>query len=97
MIAGTANDAYGAHTLFLKDRKSVKLTGVCDAISFDEQTVILDTESGRAEIGGEDLHVEVLNLKDGVVELSGRIDSIFYDTDNKADSTRKGFFAKLFR
>lgn len=97
MSAETANDALRAHGFSLEERRSMKLRGVTDVVSFDEQTVTLETACGRMEIGGEGLHVEVLNLKDGVVELQGTIDSVTYFAKEPSDGSRKGFFEKLFR
>ena len=34
------------HTLFLREREKISITGVIDVLTFDETTVILDTEKG---------------------------------------------------
>ncbi|MBQ7172820.1 MAG: sporulation protein YabP [Clostridia bacterium] len=97
MSAETANDAYKGHSLSLNERKTLKITGVTDAIGFDEESVTLESTAGRIEIGGEGLRFEVLNLKDGMVELTGRIDSILYAAEPAPEKNRNGFWAKLFR
>lgn len=97
MSAETANDALGVHSFSLEGRRAMKLRGVTDVVGFDEQTVTLETACGRMEIGGNGLHIEVLNLKDGVVELQGAIDSINYFAKESVDTDRKRFFEKLFR
>ena len=93
----TANGAFKAHGFSLDDRRAMKIRGVNDAISFDEQTVVLDTACGRMEIGGSGLQVEVLNLHDGVVELTGTVDSVSYFANAPALTERKGFLGALFR
>ena len=95
MSAETANGAYKGHGFSLEDRKAMKLHGVTDATGFDEQTVTLETTCGRMEIGGVDLHIEVLNLKDGVVEIVGQIDSVNYFANEPAEKTRKSFWRKF--
>lgn len=97
MSAETANDAYRAHSLFLNDRKTIKLTGITDVVSFDEESATFDSSFGGIEIGGTGLHVEVLNLKDGVVELTGQVDSISYFANEKTEKPRKGILEKIFR
>ena len=68
-----------------------------DYLGFDEETVTLDSSFGRIEICGGELHVEVLNIKDGIVELTGRIDSITYFAEEKSEKAKRGFFEKIFR
>ena len=97
MSAGTANDALRAHGFSLENRRAMKIQGVTDAVSFDEQTVVLETACGRMEIGGTGLQVEVLNLRDGVVELQGTVDTITYFANELSEKTRKGLLGALFR
>ena len=40
------------HTLILKNRKSLQLTGIMDVISFDSIEIILETASGMLMIKG---------------------------------------------
>ena len=50
------------HGLTLKERKYGKLTGVQDIHSFNENEILLQTEAGKVQIKGEQLHVKSLDL-----------------------------------
>ena len=55
----------------LTDRRMLLVDGVKNVLSFDEQTVILDTTAGQLYITGEGLHITTLNLTDSKVDLQG--------------------------
>lgn len=82
------------HTLVLKDRKSLNVTGVSDVDSFDEKEVVVYTDYGELTIKGEDLHIGNLNLDSGELAVDGRICSMVY-TSNKTKS--KGLISKIFK
>ena len=46
------------HKLTLKDRKGGNFTGVRDVLSFDVNEILLDTDCGRLQIKGKELHVD---------------------------------------
>jgi len=66
------------HSLSLENRKTAALTGVSEVLAFDENQVILMTESGEIALTGENLHVTRLMLEEGMLTVEGRLDSIFY-------------------
>ena len=80
------------HSFFSKAREGIKIDGVCEVISFDELGVVLDTTSGRMAIEGENLHVTVLNITDGKVEIEGKINGLYY-IENKPQA-RRSFFGR---
>jgi sporulation protein YabP len=83
--------------LILHARKALEVRGVTDVISFDEQTVILDTDCGNMTVDGDALHIRVLNVEQGIVTMDGRIDAItYFDTENKKEEKRS-LFGKLLR
>lgn len=85
------------HHLAIQARQSIEMTGITDVISFDEQTVILDTVCGNLNIDGDGLHVHILNLEEGVVMVSGRIDALTYLDINSQKNEKRGFFGRLLR
>ena len=86
------------HELMLLDRKKMEMDGVKDVKSFDENEVILDTDLGQLEIGGEKLHISVLDLEKGRVALDGRIDSVVYsDRIEKVSAQKRGVLGRFFR
>ncbi|MCD8023454.1 MAG: sporulation protein YabP [Lachnospiraceae bacterium] len=72
------------HSILWKDRKEGSVTGVTDVLSFDENTVVLQTEQGRLTVKGSDLHIGRLEITQGEVKLRGNVDSIVYSGSNPA-------------
>ena len=85
------------HQLTLQARESLEVRGVTDVISFDEETVVLDTVCGTMEVNGNALHIHVLSIEQGVVAMDGKIDSISYYETDRAENGKHGLWGKLFR
>ena len=85
-----------AHKIVLNNRNQGNLTGILDVISFDENSIVLDTDMGLLTIKGKDLHVNRLSLEKGEVDLSGNIDSIAYSGVNQGGQN-ESFLSKLFK
>ncbi len=83
------------HEFYVKMRKEMSVSGVKEVESFDENGVILHTFGGEMSIEGREIHIDVLDMERGVVSLSGRIDAVFYSTEDEKE--KNGFFGKLFR
>ena len=66
------------HSISSSSREGIKIDGVVDVVSFDERGVALETVVGNMAVEGEGLHVTVLNITDGKVEVDGRINGIYY-------------------
>jgi sporulation protein YabP len=64
------------------DRREITVKGVSEVLSFDETLVRLITVCGILNLEGEGLRVHVLNLKDGIVAVTGRLDGVLYESDN---------------
>ena len=86
-----------AHRIVLNNRNQGNLTGILDVISFDENTIVLDTDMGLLTIKGKDLHVNRLSLEKGEVDLSGNIDSIAYSSVTPQAKQGDSFLTKLFK
>lgn len=82
------------HNVFLKSRAHLDLDGVSEVLSFDDNTVELETVMGEMSIEGENLRVSSLDTEKGVVIIDGKINSIFYNTDTQR--TKRGFFGGMF-
>jgi sporulation protein YabP len=83
-----------AHRLALEGRNQLSVSGVTEAVSFDEALAVLETAQGTLIIRGANLHVEQLNLEAGEVRLSGQVDSLTYEESAK---TQGSFLQRLFR
>ncbi len=87
------------HSLLAQDRHTVTVHGVTDVISFDENGVFLVTTCGQLNLEGSDLHVNVLNTEDGIVEVTGKLNGLLYYDEpikNDRDGRRKGKRANRF-
>ncbi len=87
-----------AHRITMESRESMEVRGVTDVISFDEESVVLDTACGGLSVEGSSLHIHVLSIEQGIVTMDGKIDSVSYYEQESAEKNGKGgFFGKLFR
>lgn len=84
------------HSVTLSSREKMIIDGVKDVLSFDEGQASLVTACGEAVIEGNGIHVTVLDLESGRVELEGKIDGFFYQADKDPGEKRRGFFSRLF-
>lgn len=86
----------GRHTLTMKDCGEMMLTGIHDVISFDEKEIQLDSDCGRLQVRGEELHVKSLVLERGEARLTGKICQIQYVEDNGFVKNGQTLFGRLF-
>ena len=85
------------HKIIVDQRNEMLITGVIDVVSFDELSVIADTESGVVVIKGVNLHISNLNLDSGQLDIDGEINSIVYDTKNSYGKNRQSMLSKIFK
>lgn len=82
------------HSLALKDRRHLAVTGVTRVISCDEGAAVLETPLGNLTIGGQELQVSELSVQSGQVQLSGKIEYMQYAENRQSGG---GVLARLFR
>ena len=85
-----------AHKIVLNNRDQGNLTGILDVISFDENTIVLDTDMGLLTIKGKDLHVSRLTVEKGELEVEGQVDSLAYSSNEAYRKTGQSILARLF-
>ena len=96
--AEAAKNSSREHFITLQGRESMEVHGVTEVISFDEQTVTLNTVCGTMAVEGSSLHIHVLSIEQGIVTMDGRVDSVsYYETENSEKNGKSGFFVKLFK
>ena len=86
----------GKHRMLLESRKSCKLHGVVDVLSFDENAVLLETVDGMLMMKGAELHVSRLSLEKGEVDIDGRVDSFTYTEKTSFAKKGEGLLTRLF-
>lgn len=82
------------HKIVLVDRRRLEITGVEEVESFDENTIIMSTNSGNLIVRGEGLHIETLSLDGGALKVDGEVESLTYE-DTGGD--KGGLWSRLFR
>lgn len=85
----------GKHTLSMEEREHLKIGGVLEVISFDEEGVMMETTCGLLLLKGLGLHIGRLDLDAGEVTVEGTIDSMTYS--DGTFSEKHSFLGKLFR
>ena len=83
-----------SHRIAADQRKNLRISGVKDVLSFDDETVLLDTVMGRLTVKGEGLHIVDFHTETGDLTAEGRLHALVYLTDNKSAG---GFVSRLFR
>ena len=84
------------HSLQIDRREKVNVSGMIDVISFDEESVIGETEMGIIIIRGVNLHVNKISLDSGELSIVGEIDSITYENPG-GPAKAKSILGKLFK
>ena len=84
------------HSLQIDRRENITVAGVMDVISFDEESVIAETEMGIIIIKGANLHVKRINLESGELLVSGEIDGITYENASNG-AKAKSLIGRLFK
>ena len=82
-----------SHKITVSDRAQMRISGVTDVMTFDEQTVRAETVCGTLTVTGCGLHIEELQLETGDLQLNGKIDGVVY-TDRER---RRSLAGRLFR
>lgn len=81
------------HDLVIESRKKATMTGIIDVESFDEETIVAQSECGEIYIKGNSLKISRLSVESGDMIVEGNIDSVIYSEGKSAG----GFFSKVFR
>lgn len=82
-----------SHGLELLDRKTLKVTGVQEVISFQETQVQLITLEGGLTILGQDLHIIEFNLDQGFLSMVGTVSCMDYQVTGR----KQNLWKRLFR
>lgn len=81
------------HKVMLENRKKITLTGVTKALSANESSVVLQLNNFRANISGTQLHLNKLDMEQGIAEVVGEINLLKYS----GGVEQKNFFKRLFQ
>ena len=80
------------HKLNLSERSRLTMTGVTEVVSFDENTVVLQTSLGLLLVQGDHLQLKTLSLEGGQVAVDGHITALSYEEPRQPGSWRRRLF-----
>lgn len=93
-----SNEEQNVHTLSILNRKKIKLTGVIQVDSFDDDQVELATKLGRLVIKGQKLHVNQLDVAEGNLTIEGIVTGFqYYEEGKGAKAKSKGILERLLK
>jgi sporulation protein YabP len=78
--------------LVLNNRNELNITGIKKVKSTEPNSVIANLDNGNIIISGSNLSVSRLDIKEGVLELNGIIDSIKYSSQTAKSFSLKNMF-----
>ena len=95
MLEGKTTNNKISHDILLNSREKLSINGVKEIINFDENNVNLKTVCGDLTIDGENIHINVLNIEKGEVELQGKILGLNYF--DSLDSNKQNLLSRIFK
>jgi sporulation protein YabP len=82
--------------LMLENRKKLTINGVIEVINFNESQILLNTDLGTMVIRGQELRMNKLDVQNGDVLITGKVDSFVY-TNDKSKVKKDSIVSRLFR
>ena len=84
------------HSITLKDRSSLVISGIEHIYSFNDKKVELRTSAGEMVIEGENLDMSKLSLDENIISVEGTINSIVYSKERKPQESffKEGYLSK---
>ena len=88
-----ASEIKREHEIQILRRKEMSISGVCEVISFDEESIRLMSIEGEIYVEGEEIKIGVLDTDRGIVTFTGKINGFYYVSEEK--NQKRGFFSRL--
>ena len=86
-----------SHKMMMDNRRKVEISGVNDVISFDLNTILLETDYGMITIKGSNLHVNRLSVEKGEVDIDGKLDAVIYSDISNYNKKGESFISRMFK
>lgn len=87
------NEQSKQNDIIIRSRGYVEVCGVESVISFDDESVCLESVMGELLIEGEELSVGTLDTDRGIIKLTGKINGVYYNTSSP--KPQKGLFGRF--
>ncbi len=85
------------HRVTIEGRERITVSSVEDMDSFNENEAIFLTGEGMMTVTGGDLHVNRLDLTEGVIVIDGLIEAIDYADHEEQRLGKGGLIKRVFR
>ena len=85
------------HHVYLKDRKTLELTGIKKIESFDDQEFLMETVMGFLALKGEGLELLKLDTLQGNVSIKGLLKSFSYIDEGMKKEKESSIISRLFK
>ena len=80
----------------LGNRKKLTINGVIEVVNFNENQILLNTDVGTMVVKGQELKMNKLDVQNGDVIITGKVDSLAY-TNDKSKAKKDSLISRLFR
>ena len=78
------------HRITITNRNNVEISGISKMITSNESLISMMIKNTKLNITGKDLHIEKLDVENGILQARGTIDNVKY-------CGSEGFFKKVFK
>ena len=85
------------HHVYLKDRKTLELTGIKKIESFDSLEFLIETSLGYLNIKGSDLALVRFDQEKKEDRIKGNIDAISYLSNKRTTKSKDSVLNKLLK
>lgn len=84
------------HQVVITRREDLRIEGVENVESFDDQEIMVETVGGGLLVRGTELHISQFNLDSGTLLVHGYIDAVEY-LGESLTKKGKGIIGRLFK
>lgn len=95
MLDSKAVSVKAEHNLVLNFREKLSITGVKEIINYDDKNINIKTNCGELCIDGENIHINLLDVERGALEISGKFNGLNYYDVYEGD--KKTLLSRIFR
>ncbi|MBQ6380197.1 MAG: sporulation protein YabP [Clostridia bacterium] len=86
---------YTQSNVYIENREKLRITGVKDVDSFDEESICVQTQKGDIVLNGEQLKIAKLDVESGELSVEGVVHSLFYKENAPAKNI--SLFGRLMK
>lgn len=85
------NPTVRRHDLIMESRRKLTLTGIIDVASFDDETIVAQSECGELTVRGRELKITGLSVESGDMTIEGEVNSLSYS----GGADRRSFLSRM--